>query len=156
MKNLIIALPGREFSGSFITNWSKTLITLIQSGYKVRLVNEYSSFVPFSRMKTLGLDVLRGADQKPFNGKSDYDVWLTIDSDIFFTPENIIELVEDTDKYPVVSGLYRMTDLKHYAAVKEWDMDQFKKSGTFDFLKVEDTDTFEKYIRRRQKRRCIS
>ena len=51
MKNLIIALPGREFSGSFITNWSKTLITLIQSGYKVRLVNEYSSFVPFSRMK---------------------------------------------------------------------------------------------------------
>lgn len=147
MKSLVIALPGREFSGSFITNWSKTLITLIQSGYKVRLVNEYSSFVPFSRMKTLGLDVLRGADQKPFNGKSDYDVWLTIDSDIFFTPENIIELVEDTDKYPVVSGLYRMTDLKHYAAVKEWDMDQFKKSGTFDFLKVEDTDTFEKYMK---------
>ena len=77
----------------------------------------------------------------------EYDVWLTIDSDIFFTPENIIELVEDTDKYPVVSGLYRMTDLKHYAAVKEWDMDQFKKSGTFDFLKVEDTDTFEKYMK---------
>jgi hypothetical protein len=47
----------------------------------------------FSRMKTLGLDVLRGADQKPFGGQVDYDVWLTIDSDIVFTPEQIVELL---------------------------------------------------------------
>jgi hypothetical protein len=147
MKSLIIAFPGRVFSGSFLTNWSKTLITLMKKGYKVRLLNEYSSFVPFSRMKTLGLDVMRGADQKPFNDESDYDVWITIDSDIYFTPENVIELVEDTDKYPVVSGLYRMTDLVHYAAVKEWDMNQFKKTGTFEFLKVEETDTFDKYMK---------
>ena len=147
MKSLIIAFPGREFSGSFLTNWSKTLIKLIQMGYKVRLINEYSSFVPFSRMKTLGLNVLRGADQKPFNGESDYDVWITIDSDIYFTLENVIELIEDTDKYPVVSGFYRMQDLVHYAAVKEWDMEFFKKNGSFEFLKVEDTDTFEKYMK---------
>jgi hypothetical protein len=43
-------------------------------------------------MKTLGLDVLRGADQKPFGGQVDYDIWLTIDSDIVFTPEQLIEL----------------------------------------------------------------
>ena len=47
MKTVIIALPGREFSGSFITNWSKTLVKLIQKGYKVTMVNEYSSVVPF-------------------------------------------------------------------------------------------------------------
>jgi hypothetical protein len=111
------------------------------------MLNEYSSFVPFSRMKTLGLDVLRGATQVPFNGEVDYDVWLTIDSDIFFIPEQVIELIEDTDKYPVVSGLYRMSDLQHYAAVKEWDDEYFKKYGTFEFLKVKDLDTSEKYMK---------
>jgi hypothetical protein len=121
MKKVIIALPGREYSGNFLRNWSETLMVLTQKGYKVTLINEYSSFVSFSRMKTLGLDVMRGATQVPFDGKVDYDVWLTIDSDIFFIPEQVIELIEDTDKHPVVSGLYRMSDLQHYAAVKKWD-----------------------------------
>ncbi len=147
MKKVIVALPGREYSGNFLKNWSETLMVLTQKGYKVTMVNEYSSFVSFSRMKTLGLDVRRGATQVPFDGKCDYDVWLTIDSDIFFTPEQVIELIEDTDKYPVVSGLYRMTDLKHYACVKEWDVEYFKKHGTFEFLKVDDIDTSEKYIK---------
>jgi hypothetical protein len=138
MKTVVVALPGREFSGNFVKNWSQTLMILTQKGYKVIMLNEYSSFVPFSRMKTLGLDVTRGATQVPFDGKLEYDVWLTIDSDIFFIPEQVIELIEDTDKHPVVSGLYRMSDLQHYAAVKEWDMDYFKKHGTFEFLKVKD------------------
>ena len=147
MKKVVIALPGREYSGSFLKNWSETLVVLTQKGYQVSLVNEYSSFVPFSRMKTLGLNVMRGATQIPFNGELDYDVWLTIDSDIFFIPEQVIELIEDTDKYPVVSGLYRMSDLKHYAAVKEWDMEFFKKHGTFDFIRVDELDTNEKYMK---------
>ena len=147
MKKVIVALPGREYSGNFLKNWSETLMVLTQKGYKVTMVNEYSSFVSFSRMKTLGLDVMRGATQVPFDGKFDYDVWLTIDSDIFFVPEQVIELIEDTDKYPVVSGLYRMTDLKHYTAVKEWDMDYFKKYGTFEFLKVDGLDTSKKYMK---------
>jgi hypothetical protein len=147
MKKVIVALPGREYSGSFIKNWSETLMILIQKGYKVTLINDYSSFVPFSRMKTLGLDVMNGSTQKPFNGELDYDVWITIDSDIFFTSDQVIELVEDTSNYPIVSGLYRMTDLKHYAAVKDWDIDFFKKNGSFEFLKVEDIDTFDKYMK---------
>lgn len=147
MKQVIIALPGREYSGKFLTNWSKTLITLLQKGYTFKIINEYSSFVSFSRMKTLGLDVLKGADQIPFDGKIEYDVWLTIDSDIFFTPEQVIELIEDTDIYPVVSGLYRMADLKNYATVKEWDKDFFQKRGTFEFIKVDELDTSEKYMK---------
>jgi hypothetical protein len=147
MPKVVIALPGREFSGSFLKNWSKALILLINNGYEIIVMNDYSSFVPFSRMKTLGLDVLRGATQVPFDGKIDYDVWLTIDSDIFFLPEDILELIKDTENYPVVSGLYRMEDLTHYAAVKEWDTDYFKKHGTFEFLKVKDLDPSEKYMK---------
>ena len=114
MTRVILALPGRTFSGRFMLNLLETVMTMKSKGHDVIVTNEYSSFVPFSRMKTLGLDVLRGADQKPFDGKVEYDVWLTIDSDIMFTPAQVLELVEDTEKYPVVSGLYRMEDLKHY------------------------------------------
>jgi len=147
MTKVIIALPGREYSGTFLMNWTQTIILLINKGYSIEIVNEYSSFVSFSRMKTLGLDVMRGADQKPFNGMRDYDVWLTIDSDIIFTSEQIVELIEDTKKYPVVSGLYRMTDLKHYAAVREWDVDYFKSHGSFKFIGINELDRRKKYIK---------
>lgn len=143
---VIIALPGREFSGTFLVQWSQTLMELTRRGYQVIMLNEYSSFVPFARMKTLGLDVLRGATQEPFGGQVDYDAWVTIDSDIVFTPEQVIELIEDTKTYPVVSGLYRMTDMKHFAAVKEWDIDYFKKTGSFQFLTQEDIDASDQYM----------
>lgn len=147
MKTVIVALPGNKFSGAFIRNWSNALIYLQNKGYKVMMMNEYSSFVPFSRMKTLGLDVLRGVEQKPFNGVIDYDVWVTIDSDIFFIPEQLEQLIEDTDQYPIVSGIYRMTDMKHYAAVKTWNIDFFKKNGYFKFLRTEDLEGTQKYIK---------
>ena len=146
MTKIVVALPGRTFSGRFMMNLLNSMMILKSRGYDVVVTNEYSSYVTFSRMKTLGLDVLRGVDQKPFLGKLDYDVWLTIDSDIIFTPEQVIELIKDTEKYPVVSGLYRMEDLTHYACVKEWDVEYFKRNGTFQFMKVEDLEGTPKYV----------
>ena len=143
---VVIALPGRTFSGGFMMNLLETVETLKSKKYVVMITNEYSSYVTYSRMKTLGLDVRRGADQKPFGGKLDYDVWVTIDSDIRFTPDQIIELIEDTKKYPVVSGLYRMEDLKHYACVKEWDTEYFKTNGSFHFMEVGESEKEDKYI----------
>ena len=145
MTKVIIALPGRTFSGGFMLNLLETVQTLKSKNYTVMITNEYSSYVTYSRMKTLGLDVRRGADQKPFDGKIDYDVWVTIDSDIRFTPEQIIELIEDTNKYPVVSGLYRMEDLKHYTCVKKWDVEHYITNGSFEFMKS-DEEIKDKYI----------
>jgi len=145
MTKVIIALPGRTFSGGFMLNLLETVQTLKSKNYTVMIINEYSSYVTYSRMKTLGLDVLRGADQKPFGGKIEYDVWVTVDSDIRFTPEQIIELIEDTNKYPVVSGLYRMEDLKHYACVKKWDVEHYITHGSFEFMKS-DEEIKDKYI----------
>ena len=145
MTKVIIALPGRTFSGGFMLNLLETVQTLKSKNYTVMITNEYSSYVTYSRMKTLGLDVLRGADQKPFGGKIEYDVWVTVDSDIRFTPEQMIELIEDTNKYPVVSGLYRMEDLKHYACVKKWDVEHYITHGSFEFMKS-DEEIKDKYI----------
>lgn len=45
---VVLALPGRSFSGTFLMNWSQTLMTLTKKGYDFVVTNEFSSFVPFS------------------------------------------------------------------------------------------------------------
>jgi len=143
-KSVVIAFPGKEFSSMFLMQWSDSLLKLTQVGYKIALTSDYSAYVPFTRMMTLGLDTMRGNDQKPFDGKIDYDVWVTIDSDIIFTPKQLIELIEDTDKYPVISGIYRMANSKYIAAVKEWDLAHFIKNGVYEFI---DPETLDKDIK---------
>lgn len=142
-KTVIIALPGREFSGNFLVSWTKALHTLWANNYEAIVLNRFSSYVTFSRMQCLGLDVLRGVEQKPFNGQVDYDVWVSLDSDVIFQPEQLIELIESTKVHPVVSGFYRMADLKHVASVQVWDTSFFAQHGTFQFLTPEDVESYK-------------
>lgn len=136
-KRIIIGLPGSEFSNNFLISWSRALFTLWETGkYEVIIAPGDSSFVSFARMKTLGLDVLRGKDQKPYNGM-DYDVYVTLDSDMVFKPEQLIELIENTEIHPVVAGYYMMADLNSFAAVKDWDTTFFAKHGSFQFLNTQ-------------------
>lgn len=139
-KRVIIGLPGDRFSQAFLLSWTETLVALLNSGrYDVIVSPGKSSFVSFARMQTLGLDVLRGKNQKPFNG-SEYDVFVSIDSDIVFSPVQLIELIECTEIHPVVSGYYMMANNKHYAVVKEWNRGYFAEHGTFAFLEPKDME----------------
>lgn len=137
-KRVMLGLPGREFSAQFVAALVQTLFTVWQSKkYDIVLSLGYSSFVSFSRMKTLGLDVKKGPNQKPFEGQ-EYDVFVTIDSDIVFTPQQFIDLVDHTEKYPVVSGLYKMANITNFACVKDWDEEHFRDNGCFHFLTNDD------------------
>lgn len=150
-KRVVIGLPGSSFSGTFLLSWTRCLYALWESNkYDVVIAPGASSFVSFARMKTLGLDVLRGKDQKPFNGMP-YDVFVTLDSDIVFTADQLIELIESTDSHPVVAGVYMMADCTHLAVVKEWDITYYAEHGTFKFMTPDDlanihTATSAKYI----------
>lgn len=139
---VIIALPGNSFTQSFVVSWTETLNALWGCGrYDIIVSTGKSSFVPFARMQTLGLNVLRGKNQKPFNGQ-DYDVFVTIDSDIVYSPSQVIELIESTRLHPVVSGYYMMADNKNFAVVRDWDKEYFLKNGTFEFLTPTDFEPF--------------
>jgi len=136
-KKVVIGLPGDNFSSKFLISWTGALNVLWETQrYDLIISPGVSSFVSFARMQTLGLDVLRGVSQKPFNNL-DFDVWITIDSDIIFTPNQFIDLIESTEIHPVVSGMYRMSNLTNYAIVKDWDTSYFAKNGTFEFLTPE-------------------
>jgi hypothetical protein len=150
-KKIVFGLPGDNFSSKFLLSWTATINALWETKkYDIVVSTGVSSFVTFARMQTLGLDVLRGIGQKPFDNM-DFDVWITIDSDIIFTPQQIIELIESTEQHPVVSGMYRMSNLTSYTIVKDWDTEYFAKNGTFKFLTPEDvtkwkSETLLKYL----------
>lgn len=143
-KTVVFCLPGRTFSNRFLTCWSNSLSALIKSeNYNVLLSNEYSSFVAFARAKCLGADVLRGPDQKPFDGKVNYDVIVWIDSDMVWTSNQLVELIETAASvHPVVSGIYKMEDQVHFATVPAWDDDYYAQHGSYMFLTQELIDRF--------------
>jgi len=131
---VLFCLPGYSYSGEFLIAWTRLILGLKEVGHEVMVSQNYSSFVPFARAKCLGVDVLRGPKQKPFNGL-EYDVMIWLDSDVLYTTEMIIELINS--QYQVTAGLYKMEDNKHFAVVKDWDLDFYKKNGSFQFMDEE-------------------
>ncbi len=83
--------------------------------------------VNFARCKCLGANVLRGADQVPWDGKLKYDYQLWIDSDIVFSTEKFYQLVlMDKD---LASGWY-CTEDGNTSSVAHWmEEDDFRKNG---------------------------
>lgn len=143
-KRVILALPGDSFTSSFVVSILATTNALIDSNkYQLIISPGISSYVPFARMQSLGLNVLRGDQQKPFNDE-EYDYWITIDSDQVFSPAHVIDLLDSLETYPVVSGCYRMANLTTYPIVEKWDTEYFKKNGAFEFMKIDDLTEWKK------------
>lgn len=141
---VMIGLPGDHFSQAFLLCWTQTLSVIMKNTtYDISISPGKSSFVSFARMQTLGLNVLRGKNQKPFNG-ADYDVFVSIDSDVVFSPLQLIELIECTKLHPVVSGYYMMANNKQFAVVKDWNKEYFMKNATFQFLEPSDLEPYVK------------
>ena len=141
---IIFCMPGRSYSREFLLSWSDLLMQASNRGHQVMISQQYSSVVHFARAKCLGGDVLKGPDQKPFQGQVDYDAMMWVDSDIVFKPEDFFALLESP--HDVTSGLYMMEDLQNFATVKEWDEDFFSKFGSFNFLKPEELTGAPQYV----------
>ena len=140
--NIIICVPGNTFTDKFLMSWTE-MITSLQGKYNFKISNRCSSQVNFARAMCLGAAVLRGPDQKPFNGQLKYDAIIWLDSDMVFTPELIDKLIQMTlHKYKVCSGIYAMDGGSHLCCVKDWDEEYYKKNGSFKFISVKEGQEF--------------
>ena len=142
---IVFCMPGREYSREFLLSWSDLLMQATAKGHQCMISQQYSSVVHFARAKCLGGDVLKGSDQKPFQGGVEYDAMMWIDSDIIFKPEDFFKILESP--HDVTAGLYMMEDLTHFAAVKDWDTDMFMKNGTFKFIRPDDIVGSAQYLK---------
>jgi len=126
-KSVVFCLPGRGCSYIFLKNFVQLCFDLVQAGASIQISQDYSSMVNFARCKCLGANVLRGPNQKPWDGKLEYDYQLWIDSDIVFDTEKFYRLVHhDKD---IMSGWY-CTEDGNTTSVAHWlEEDDFKNNG---------------------------
>lgn len=129
---IVFCLPGSSFSGLFLECWTDLVSNCISNGIRPLFNRKQSCNIYYVRNMCLGADVTRGENQKPFDGKLDYDYLMWIDSDIIFNPNQFMKLL--SYKEDIVSGLYLMEDQKQFATVKVWDYAYFQEHGTFQFL----------------------
>ena len=126
-KAIVFCLPGRGVSYSYLKNFVQLCFDLVQSGASIQISQDYSSMVNFARCKCLGANVLRGPEQKPWDGKLKYDWQLWIDSDIIFNSEKFWQLVlMDQD----IAGGWYATEDGRTTSVAHWlDEDDFRSNG---------------------------
>ena len=141
---IVFCMPGREYSREFLLAWSDLLMQATNKGHQCMISQQYSSVVHFARAKCLGGDVLKGPDQKPFQGQVEYDAIMWIDSDIVFKPEDLFRILESP--HDVTAGHYMMEDLQNVAAVKDWNEEFFAKTGSFKFLRPDDLVAAPEYL----------
>lgn len=136
-KIIALAFQGEYFSSKFLLCWTNTLSVLWQSGNYEFLIASGDNYSIFhSRLRSLGLN---NEIQVPFNNNK-YDYWITIDKNILFTPQQLIELISSLEEHPVVSGLYKTEDAVNYFAVEKIDLDYFANNGSFKFISQDDID----------------
>jgi hypothetical protein len=133
---VVFCLPGSDFSGRFLDCWTELISFCIQNNIRPILSRRQSCNIYFVRNMCLGANVSRGKDQKPFDGKLDYDYLMWIDSDIVFNPQHFITLLKH--EKDIVSGIYLMEGCTSFATVKDWDEEFFKKNNNFQFMTPDD------------------
>src|SRR3989339_1283692 len=133
---IVCCLPGNNYSGNFLDRWTEFFAYCMNQGIEVMVSRKESCNIYYVRNMCLGADVARGKNQKPFDGKVDYDYLMWIDSDTVFTPAQFQRLLNH--QKDIVAGIYSMADGKQFATVPEWDEEYFKVNGCFKFLAKED------------------
>lgn len=142
---VVICIPGNTFSGRFLKCWTGAVMSLAEH-YDIALANAYSSQVNFARTLCLGADVLRGPDQKPFNGELKYDVIFFLDSDMAFSGDMIHALIQSclANRNKICSGIYAMDGGEQMACIQKWDEEFYVKNGHFQFMTTKDAEELVK------------
>ena len=137
---VIFCLPGRTFSDNFLKSWTNLITELPSHNIKWGLSQKYHVNRYFVCNSCLGGSSTAGRNQKPFQGKVDYDYIMWIDSDQVFKPSDFINLLNKAKEtnVSILSGLYLMQGGNFFATVEDWNKDFFKKNGFFKFLTPED------------------
>ena len=124
---LIFCLPGKQFSGEFLECWTSMITYCYNNNIAYRLSRKYSPVVNMSRCLCLGANVLSGNNQKPFQGRIQYDYLIWIDNDTIFTAKDVLSLIEhDVD---IVAALQMMKGNSGYTCF-DWDLDYYRIHGT--------------------------
>lgn len=107
--NLIIVTPGHSVMAAYLKSLLAATRELEARGITWAFSQEYASHVANAREMSLNGDSQNFLDDsRPFKGNVTYDKILWIDSDIAFTPEDVIKAYES--EHDIVSGAYTLAN----------------------------------------------
>ena len=134
-KRIIICRPGNHYLGLPTDCWSNFQRYLHKHDNEFEYVERrkwYNGCCAMCRNLCLGGKSTGGKDQKPFQGRIDYDYILWIDSDSIYQPHQMKRLMKhDKD---IVSGWY-MSDAHQQSSVGvDWDLTHYQKYGRFKVM----------------------
>jgi len=103
--NVIIATPGHSMMTAYVRSLLALTDRFNREGITWAWSSEYSSMVSDAREMTLNGDNRNDVnEQRPFKGAITYDTILWIDSDIAFTPDDAMRLIQSEKQ--IISGAY--------------------------------------------------
>ena len=115
-KKIMVGLIGQTYSNQFMISWTMLLNVLLKkTDYDINVVQAVSKNRIAARFQSIGLDMNKDVDgQKAFQD-ADYDVYVMIDSDMLFKPEDVTTLIDlCLTKHDAVSGLYVFNNEKFF------------------------------------------
>jgi hypothetical protein len=132
---VMVGLKGSTYTNQFLVLWTMTLNHFWKNtNYEVFLVQGFSKNQYISRLQSLGLDLSKDKNQKAFQGM-DYDVFVMIDPEMVFKPEDLCSLIDKClTKHDVVSALYHFEPNLYFAG----------DSSEKDLVKVKDVKEDDK------------
>lgn len=107
--NVLILTPGAAMVSAYVKSLLTTTHYLTSKGITWNFMNQYSSHVGDARERTIGGELYNQIDMRlPASGLCTYDKLFWIDSDIEWSPEDFMRLL-NSPKH-IISGVYQMDD----------------------------------------------
>lgn len=131
-QKIIFCLPAQHFSTDFFNSWNATTTELDKLGISYAYSTIYDPVIYYARNRILGGTNLGGKNQKPWSGQFQYDKMVWIDSDIVWSPTDLVRLISHDKE--IVAGAYLMKDNMNYAIVENLDWKFLETAGSFKFL----------------------
>lgn len=131
-RKVIFCLPGKTFSDNYFNAWNLSIAELSKLGIEFGYSMHYDPVVYYTRNKILGGSNQKGPKQTPWQSTVQYDTMIWIDSDIIWTVDNLLNILNH--EYPIVAGSYLMSDRIHYPIVETLDYNLLRNTGEFKFL----------------------
>jgi hypothetical protein len=129
---IIFCLPGKTFSNNYFNSWNATVSVLRQNNIDFGYSMIYDPVVYYTRNRILGGNNNSGRHQKPWGGQITYDKMIWIDSDMVWSPDDVMKLIQYD--LPIVAGTYLMSSGDAFPVVENLDYTHLVNSGTFQFM----------------------
>lgn len=132
MTRVVFVLTDKEYSGDWIQMFMSAFTEVAKKGHEIVFRHNYNQFPHFAKASALGAISSEGPDQKPFQGKIEFDVIMFIGSQCRFKADDVLALIDSP--HPVTTGHFSLNGEKSCILKSLDNLGEFMPSKEIDEL----------------------